>query len=175
MSTASPSPGADRPLLAVGDAVVYAAHGVGRVVAHEQRSVAGSARDCLVVDLATGLRVTLAMDEAAERLRPVLDDAEIEDVATVLAAEAGERHGQWTKRIQTSKAKLASGSAAELAELVRDGALVELSGNGPRLSHQERRVYVQARELLAREIAWAQGVEVQQVEAWIDAQIRTSD
>ena len=155
----------------VGDAVVYAAHGVGRVVAREQRDVGGATRECLIVDLVTGLRVTLPTEDAAERLRPVLSDADIEQVASVLAAEPGERERLWTKRIQTSKAKLATGGGAELAELVRDGALLERTGNGSKLSHQERRLYVQARDLLARELAWAQGLEVEQVEAWIDAQI----
>jgi RNA polymerase-interacting CarD/CdnL/TRCF family regulator len=144
---------------------------VGRVVAREQRDVGGAARECLVVDLVTGLRVTLPTEDAAERLRPVLSDADIEQVARVLAAEPGEREPLWTKRIQTSKAKLATGGTAELAELVRDGALLERAGKGSRLSHEERRVYVQARDLLARELAWAQGRDAEQVEAWIDAQI----
>jgi len=175
LSTASPRSDADRLLLAVGDAVVYAAHGVGRVVARERRDVGGAPRECLIVDLVTGLRVTLPIEDAAERLRPVADDAEIKGVGKVLAAEPDKRDATWTKRLQESKAKLATGGAADLAELVRDGALFELAGTGSRLSHSERRLYLQARELLAREIAWARGLELEQAEAWIDAQIKSSN
>ena len=66
--------------IAVGDTVVYAAHGVGRVVAREQKRVDGTKRDCVVVELDGELRVTLPLLEAAERLRAVADERELEDV-----------------------------------------------------------------------------------------------
>jgi CarD family transcriptional regulator len=170
LSTASPDE--EGGAVAVGDAVVYRAHGVGRVVAREHGDVGGATREFLVIDLATGLRVRLPVEDAPRRLRAVADDADIETVARVLAADPGERERAWPKRLQVSKEKLAAGCAAELAELVRDGRLAELAGNGAsRLSHTERALYMQARELLAREIAWARRVEVDQVEVWIDARI----
>ncbi len=169
MSTASPSRDGER--VAVGDAVVYAAHGVGRIVARESRDLAGTSREYFVLDLATGLRVTLPVEEARRRLRAVADDVEIEEVARVLAADPGEREAGWSKRLQASKAKLSTGCAADLAELVRDGRRAELAGNASKLSHTERTVYLQARELLAREIAWARRSEVDQVEEWIDSRI----
>ena len=45
--------------LAVGDAVVYPAHGVGHVVARERRMVQGGMQEVLVLELAEGLSVTL--------------------------------------------------------------------------------------------------------------------
>ena len=94
MSTASPS--RKTPLrAAVGDTVVYAGHGVGLVVAHEQKRVGDMERDCVVVDLADGLRITLPLQEAAERLRaarPGVDEAQIaayiEEVRRDLEGEA---------------------------------------------------------------------------------------
>jgi CarD family transcriptional regulator, regulator of rRNA transcription len=156
----------------VGDTVVYAAHGVGRVVALEQRRVAGTARDCVVVDLDAGLRVTLSVDEAAGRLRPVADGAELESVGATLGARPSGRDGSWTRRIQGSKAKLASGRPGDLAEIIRDGARYEQSA---RLSHAERRVYLQARELLVREICSARGVDADEADAWVDAQITSPE
>src|SRR5262249_42834060 len=64
----------------VGDTVVYASHGIGRVVAREQKPGGGAEDDCIVVDLDTGLRVTLSLQDAAERLRSVADEKELEDV-----------------------------------------------------------------------------------------------
>src|SRR5262245_45425214 len=92
--------------LGVGDTVVYAAHGIGRVVARAQQQVGGTERDVVVLDLATGLRVTLALEEASERLRPVADENEIEDVRRRLVAGSSASDKQWTKRIKESKAKL---------------------------------------------------------------------
>src|SRR3954447_12815439 len=88
----------------VGDTVVYAAHGIGTIVAREQNSVAGTKRDCLVVELAAGLRVTLSLDDAATRLRPVANRAELERVGEMLGDTGGERDGSWTRRIRDSKA-----------------------------------------------------------------------
>ena len=41
---------------------MYAAHGVGQVVAHERKRVDGTDRDSVVVELVSGLRVTLSLD-----------------------------------------------------------------------------------------------------------------
>jgi RNA polymerase-interacting CarD/CdnL/TRCF family regulator len=57
--------------LAVGDAVVYALHGVGRVVAREQKLIMGVEHESVVLDLAGGLRVTLSLEQAHTRLRAV--------------------------------------------------------------------------------------------------------
>jgi RNA polymerase-interacting CarD/CdnL/TRCF family regulator len=144
------------------------------VVALERRDVGGAACDCLVVDLVRGLRDTLSVEGAAERLRAVATKSDLDRVGEVLAAEPGDREGPWTRRLQEGKSKIAGGCVTALAELVRDGALVELRGNRVRLSDGERRLYLQARELLAQEIAWVRGLEREEVEAWIDARIRES-
>ena len=101
--------------MAVGDAVVYAAHGIGRVIAHERTRVAGTERDCIVVELATGLRVTLPIEEATERLRPVAGKAEIEDIRCTLASQPSSRDGSWTRRLTDNKAKLASGAFRDVS------------------------------------------------------------
>jgi CarD family transcriptional regulator len=157
----------------VGDTVVYAAHGVGRVVARGQQQVGGTERDCVVVEFAAGLRVTLSLDEAGERLRPVADEKQLEQVRRTLALKTAGRDSRWTTRIKESKAKVAGGRPTDLAELVRDGSRFEV--DGARLSHVERRLYLQARELLIREICSARGLEPDEAEAWIEAQIAAPD
>jgi CarD family transcriptional regulator len=157
--------------LRVGDTVVYAAHGIGRVVAREQKQVGDFERDCIVLDLvAGGLRVTLPLEEAVGRLRTVADEGELEDVRRTLVSESALHEGAWTKRIKASKAKLASGRPTELAELVRDGSRFERL-RGSQMSQAERRVYIQARELLVREISSACGLESHEAEAWLEAHI----
>ena len=157
--------------IAVGDTVVYAAHGVGRVVAREQKRVDGTKRDCVVVELDGELRVTLPLLEAAERLRAVADERELEDVRRTLASGPSGPDAPWTKRMKESKAKLAAGRAVDLAELVRDA---EGSGRAARLSHGERQLYLQARRLLVRELCSARGLDEDEAEAWIETQLAPS-
>lgn len=156
--------------LAVGDAVVYATHGVGRVIGREQKLVLGVERELVVLDLAGGLRVTLPIEQAHERLRAVVNDADLRRVEQTLREDAGPRDGGWTKRMKEGQAKLASGGPVDLAEIVRDGIQRDRSGS-PALSTAERRLYVQARQLLAQEIGSARGVEQAEADAWINAQV----
>jgi CarD family transcriptional regulator len=156
--------------LRVGDTVVYGAHGIGRVVAREQKQIGGAEHDYIVVDLDAGLRVTLSLEQAGERLRTVADEKELEEVRRTLVAESATRDSRWPARIKESKAKLARGRPTELAELVRDGTRFEQL-RGAQMSHAERHVYLQARELLIREISSVRGLEQSEAEAWIEAQI----
>jgi RNA polymerase-interacting CarD/CdnL/TRCF family regulator len=144
---------------------------VGRVVALERRLVGGIERQCVVVDLDTGLRVTLSVDQAAARLRSVAGGDELDGVGATLAATPSGRDGPWTKRIKESKAKLSRGTPVDLAEIVRDGACHEQPPSGARLSDGERRVYQQARDLLVREICSSRGVDTDEADAWIESWI----
>src|SRR5882672_10229205 len=146
--------------LAVGDAVVYAAHGAGRVAAREQRTVLGVEQEVVVLELGHGLCVTLPIEQARERLRPVASEADVQRVQQTLHEEGETAEGSWHQRLKQGRAKLASGDPLELAELVRDGMRHQSQarkGAAPKFSETERRLYVQARELLTREIGSARG------------------
>jgi len=161
--------------LAVGDAVVYAAHGAGRVAAREQRTVLGVAQEVVVLELATGLRVTLPIQRARERLRPLVSEADVRRVQQRLHEDAEASGGGWRTRLRQGQAKLASGDPLELAEVVRDGMRCNApprgKGSTPKLSEGERRLYVHARQLLAEEIGSARGLGQAEADAWIEAQV----
>lgn len=175
MAAKQGSNGTAAPAVKVGQSVVYAAHGVGQVVALEQRLVGGVERNCVVVELAAGLRVTLPVDDAATRLRAVAGRAELEGVGATLEAKASRRDGPWTRRMKENQAKLSRGEPADLAEIVRDGACHELASKSGGLSTGERRLYRQARDLLVREISSARGVDAEEADAWIDSRIAAPD
>ena len=66
--------------LAIGDAVVYPAYGVGRVVAREQRTLSGIEQEVVVVELGRGLVVTLSIAEARVRLHRLASEADLRRV-----------------------------------------------------------------------------------------------
>jgi hypothetical protein len=76
LSTASPSHGGAR-VLKVGDAVVYAAHGVGKVVAREKQKdieysiVSITGKDLVITKENEKVVVSFAYDKEVELVKPV--------------------------------------------------------------------------------------------------------
>jgi CarD family transcriptional regulator len=156
---------------AVGDAVVYAAHGAGRVAAREQRTVLGVEQEVVVLELGRrwgldrGFHSSSLVGHGARRegraacIRHRLgsaSEADVQRVQQTLHEEGETAERSWHQRLKQGRAKLASGDPLELAELVRDGMRHQSQarkGAAPKLSETERRLYVQARELLTRGVA----------------------
>ena len=158
--------------LAVGDIVVYGAHGAGSVAAHETRRVQGADEKVVVIALAGGLSVQLPLKRAQEHLRPIVDKAGIAIVQEVLRAPAEISKDSWLKRRRDSEVKLRD--AIGLAEIIRDANARETAparGTGSHLSPGERELVGRARKLLTHEIALARGVSAEEAEAWLDAQL----
>ncbi len=164
--------------LAVGDVVVYAAYGVGRVVAREQPLVDGSGSEVVVVAFAAGLTVSLPLERAQDQLRLPATEADLQDVQAVLRDQRTVGTGPWLARQRESRAKLADGDPLSLAEIIREGATRQESrtvkGAKTQISDAERRVFGKARELLAAEIAQVRGLATSDADAWIDRQLAHS-
>jgi CarD family transcriptional regulator len=165
----------DRVRLAVGDVVVYATHGVGRIVAREKRVIDGADQEIVVLALAGGLTVTLPLMRAYSLLRPPVDEADLSRVQQTLRGDEPLSSDVWLKRRNVMQAKLKGGDPIELAEVVRDGARRgRATAAGPsksQLSPGERDLYVRARRLLSEEIHVVRGGEEADADAWIEAQL----
>jgi len=162
------------PRLAVGDRVVYASHGLGSVEA--RLPGVGELPETVVVLFETGLRVTLPVAQARRALRPPTDVSELEEVRSTLRAEVPPGVQPWSKRFRSMQEKVAAGQVTGLAEVVRDGVereqrLAVTSGSGRTPAPSERHLYLQARKLLAAEIAHARGIDAVQADAWIVEQV----
>ncbi len=158
--------------LAVGDVVVYASHGVGRIVARQ-----GGGRgeeETIVHEFGTELTVTLPLDRAQESLRPLSGKPELESVQKTLSDDWSPAVEPWSKRYRSIQDKVRAGDVTALAEVVRDGAQRErqlaLRG-GQSASPSERHLYLKARRLLAEEIGLARGIVTDDADDWIAEQI----
>jgi CarD family transcriptional regulator, regulator of rRNA transcription len=162
--------------LAVGDEVVYATHGIGRVV-ERTSSVApsGEEREVVVLELVDGLTVTLPLDRAREQLRPLLSSSDVNRVRRALREERVLGDEPWLSRRGALASKLATGDPILLAEIVGDGSqrdrTLRESGKRSQLSPGERELVAKARQLLADEIRQARGTSREDADAWIDAQL----
>jgi RNA polymerase-interacting CarD/CdnL/TRCF family regulator len=149
--------------LAVGDRVVYASHGIGRVESRPPEALT------LVFD--QGLTVTLPLARARAALRPLSGEPELADVERTLRVETTPEAEPWSRRHRRMEAKLADGTVSGLAEIVRDGIYRERRRvkGGP--APVENQLYRKARSLLVAEIAAARSIEPDAADAWISQQI----
>jgi RNA polymerase-interacting CarD/CdnL/TRCF family regulator len=162
--------------LAVGDSVVYGSHGVGRVVARTKERGAG---EIIVLELGVGLTVTLPLERARERLRPVASKADVRLVQQTLREDRRLSLDPWLSRRRETMEKLSTGTLTELAEIVCEGSQRDRArlagGNASRLPTAERSVFVKARERLSEEIAVALSLQPNAADEWIEAQLARPD
>jgi RNA polymerase-interacting CarD/CdnL/TRCF family regulator len=149
--------------LAIGDLVVYGAHGAGPITAREVREVRGEDQVVIVLALAHGLSVELPLAHAEELLRPLADAEEIARLRVVLRSDPALDGDPWLKRQRAARAKL--GTAVGLAEVVSEGT------QRGSLSPSERELVRRAKDLLAAEIALSRGEDTSTASAWIDEQL----
>jgi RNA polymerase-interacting CarD/CdnL/TRCF family regulator len=158
-------------MFAVGDVVVYASHGIGRVASTRP---AGADPETITLSFTSGLTVILPLARAVEALRPLSDDSGLDDVKNRLAVEAPPSLEPWSRRHRRTREKVMSGRVGELADVVRDGLQREqrrAARGGGTPAPSEQQLYLQARMLLTAEIALCRGIEPADAEAWILEQV----
>jgi CarD family transcriptional regulator len=124
----------------VGDAVVYPAHGVGRIIDEEVHHIGGSEVKMLVVifdkDKMT-LRVPLARAHKAG-LRALSTNEDFDRAIATLKGRAKISKGMWSKRAQEYEGKINSGNVLYLAEVLRD---LYRNVDDPNRSYSEKMIY----------------------------------
>jgi RNA polymerase-interacting CarD/CdnL/TRCF family regulator len=161
--------------LTVGAVVVYAAHGVGRIVGHENRVVGGIKQSVVVVAFQERLTISLPVGLAQSQLRALASEAELQIVQQTLRKGAVATGKPWLARRRDLQEKLADGSPLALAEIIRDTAPRTVTAAGVRTKgssgHGEQDVFRKARLLLSTEIAEVRGVEVAEADSWVESQL----
>ena len=135
----------------VGDAVVYPAHGVGKVAAVETQEVAGMSLEVYVVTFdheKMTLRVPTKKAKTAG-LRSLAADDVVSKALTTLKGRARIKRTMWSRRAQEYEAKINSGDLVSIAEVTRDLFRPE---DQPEQSYSERQIFEAASSRLAREL-----------------------
>ncbi|MCB9528773.1 MAG: CarD family transcriptional regulator [Myxococcales bacterium] len=152
----------------VGDKAVYPVQGVTEILGIETLQIAGVTSKFYVLrrlDSEDTIRVPIKnVDQVG--LRNLVDKAEIEEVLTVLRADAiAIEEPNWNRRYRRYVEKIQSGSLRDVAVVLRD---LHLTRVDKQLSYGERRVYEMAMQLLVQELAVAQDLEMDEVRTQIE-------
>src|SRR6187200_3307252 len=143
---------AQRQGFKTGEAIVYPAHGVGRITNVEEQEIAGFKLELFVVSFDKDkmvLRVPTAK-AASVGMRKLAEPALIEKALDVLTGRARVKRTMWSRRAQEYEAKINSGDLISVTEVVRD---LYRSEAQPEQSYSERQLYEAAMDRMSREIA----------------------
>lgn len=153
----------------VGDKAYYPVHGIAEVVGLEKREIGARSTHVYILKIAeSGLKIIVPTDNAdAVGLRAIMSVADVREVFSILrSTEVTTDHQTWNRRQREYMDKIKTGSAYEIAEVLRDLYLLRRHKD---LSFGERRMLETARGLLVREIAIARKEAEGQVEAEIES------
>ena len=149
MTTAKKS--AQRLGFKMGEAIVYPAHGVGRITAIEEQEIAGFKLELFVVSFEKDkmvLRVPTAKATSVG-MRKLADPALVAKSLEILTGRARVKRTMWSRRAQEYEAKINSGDLIAISEVVRD---LYRSEEQPEQSYSERQLFEQAMDRMSREI-----------------------
>ncbi|MDB5557613.1 MAG: CarD family transcriptional regulator [Enterovirga sp.] len=148
----TPKKTAARQGFKTGEAVVYPAHGVGRITAIEEQEIAGFKLELFVVSFEKDkmvLRVPTAK-AASVGMRKLAEPAEMQKALDILTGRARIKRTMWSRRAQEYEAKINSGDLIAVAEVVRD---LHRAESQPEQSYSERQLYEAALDRVTRELA----------------------
>ena len=143
---------AQRQGFKTGEAIVYPAHGVGRITAIEEQEIAGFKLELFVVAFEKDkmvLRVPTAKAQSVG-MRKLGEPQLIQKALEVLTGRARIKRTMWSRRAQEYEAKINSGDPVQIAEVVRD---LHRNAGQPDQSFSERQIYEAAMDRLAAELA----------------------
>src|SRR5689334_11567278 len=138
----------------VGDRVVYPHHGAAVIERKEMREVFGENKEYFVLKMAHGdLTLAVPSDKAEEvGMRPPISAEDVDDLFQLLAKKDVREPTNWSRRFKNHQEKLKSGDVYQVAEVVRNLALREVTKG---LSAGEKAMLVKARSVLVSELSFA--------------------
>jgi len=135
-----------------GDAIVYAAHGVGRVDRIGVDEIAGTKLEIIQISF-PGNQMTLRIPLSKARksgLRKIVTRDIVEKAMTIIKGKPHVSKGMWARRAVAYQEKINSGDLIQIAEVLRDLRRNVDSLDG---SFSERKLFEAAQERFVTEVA----------------------
>ena len=138
----------------VGDRVVYPHHGAAIIERKETREVDGEKKEYLILRVSHGdLTVMVPSDKVEDvGMRAPISVDDIDDLFQLLGKKDVREPTNWSRRFKNHQEKLKSGDVYQVAEVVRNLALREVTKG---LSAGEKAMLVRARGILVSELSFA--------------------
>jgi CarD family transcriptional regulator len=148
----------------IGDKAVYPAHGVGEVMAIEDREISGQCQTFYILRiLENGMKIMIPTQNVRQvGLREVICKEKVVKVFSLLREKGlSVETTTWNRRYREYMEKIKTGSVFEVAEVLRDLYLLKVDKD---LSFCELKLLDTARSLLIRELAVAKNCNEDAIE-----------
>ncbi|MBQ4506404.1 MAG: CarD family transcriptional regulator [Firmicutes bacterium] len=156
-------------MFAIGDDVVYAMHGAGKVKAIEEKKILGEVKSYYILHITNGnMEIMVPTKGESAGLRSIVDAETISQVGNTLAAESTPMDDNWNRRNRENMEKLKTGDVFEVAEVIRNLLRID---RVKRLSAGEKKLLQNARQILASEIAVVNNIQLDEAQEYIDSRV----
>ena len=156
----------------VGDKIVYPMHGAGVIETIEERAILDEKQSYYIIKMPGEVKVMVPTAKAEEiGVRNIIDKETAGKVINVLEQDSTEMSMKWNKRYRDNVEKMKSGDIFEVADIVRNLSFKQKEKG---LSTTEKKMLLNAKQILVSELVLAESKEKEEVEELVDKKINTS-
>jgi len=156
----------------VGDNIVYPMHGAGTIDSIEEKDILGEKQSYYILKMPGEVKVMVPTNKAEEiGVRNIIDKTTADKVFAVLEEDRTEMSLNWNKRYRDNMDKIKSGDIYEVADVVRNLSFKQKEKG---LSTGEKKMLLNAKQILTSELVLAEKISQEEVEGLIDNKINQS-
>ena len=153
----------------VGDKIVYPMHGAGTIESIEEKNILGEKQSYYILKMPGEVKVMVPIAKAEDiGVRNVVDRETAGKVFNLLENDTTEMSMNWNKRYRDNMEKMKSGDIYEIADVVRNLSFKQKEKG---LSTGEKKMLVNAKQILVSELVLAEHATKDEVEDQIETTI----
>lgn len=157
----------------VGDNIVYPMHGAGTIDSIEEKEILGEKQQYYVIKMPGEVMVMVPTAKAETMgVRSVIDKQSANNVLKVLEKDETEMSNNWNKRYRDNLDKMKTGDIYKVADVVRNLSFKQKEKGS--LSTGEKKMLVNAKQILISELVLAEHSSKEEIEKLIDNKIDMS-
>lgn len=142
----------------IGDKVVYPMHGAGIIISIEEKEVLGVKNKYYIMKMSLDeMNVLIPINNIeALGIRSIIDEKAANKIVHILNQGATNMEKNWSKRYRQNEMTIRNGDAFEIAEIVKN---LTIADKNKKLSSGERKILVNAKQLLVSELVLIWGID----------------
>ena len=157
----------------IGDKIVYPMHGAGTIDAIEEKEILGEKQQYYVIKMPGEVMVMVPTAKAETMgVRSIIDKQSANSVLEVLEKDETEMSTNWNERYRENLDKMKTGDIYEVADVVRNLSFKQKEKGS--LSTGEKKMLINAKQILVSELVLAEHSSKEEIEKLIDNKIDMS-